>query len=174
MTGKRVTAFQASKVWVIESVTVSFDLSPGLRACAMWNTCTDFSLSPPLWVFMHYFGRLCLNYPARSGLIWGECCHISKKKKKKNQQERLVCVKDWLNEIPNTSNTSKPAFFPNGSVYSFRVPEFERHSAVAGVLTKMAASGHQGHFRDLQRQGGFDRSNILTIFVCTNSGYQNE
>lgn len=138
MTGKRVTAFQAPKVRVIESVTVSFDLSPGLRACAMWNTCTDFSLNPPLWVFMHYFGRLCLNYPACSGLIWGECCHISKKKKN-NQQERLVCVKDWLNEIPNTSNTSKPAFFPNGSVYSFRVPEFERHSAVAGVLTKMAA-----------------------------------
>lgn len=30
MTGKRVTAFQAWKVRVIESVTVSFDLSLGL------------------------------------------------------------------------------------------------------------------------------------------------
>lgn len=35
MTGKRVTAFQALKVRVIESVTVSFDLSLGLCACAM-------------------------------------------------------------------------------------------------------------------------------------------
>lgn len=35
MTGKHVTAIQAPKVPVIESVTVSFDLSPGLCACAM-------------------------------------------------------------------------------------------------------------------------------------------
>lgn len=82
MTGKRVTAFQASKVRVIESVTVSFDLSLGLCACAMWNTCTDFSLSPLLWVFMHYFGRLCLNYP---GL---KCCHVSNKKKQKQKNSR--------------------------------------------------------------------------------------
>lgn len=35
VTGKRVTAFPALKVRVIESVAVSFDLSPGLCACAM-------------------------------------------------------------------------------------------------------------------------------------------
>lgn len=143
MTRKHVTAFQASKVRVIESVTVSFDLSLGMCACAMWNTCTDLSLSPLLWVFMHYFGRLCLNYP---GLKY---CHISNNNKKKKQQECLVCVKDSLYEI----QTPITPHFSNGGFYRFGVPEFERRSAVAGVLTEMAASGHRA-FSCLTETGG--------------------
>lgn len=50
--------------------------------------------------------------------------------------------------------------------------DFERDSeertAVAGVLTEMAARGHQGQFPDSQRQAAFDQSNIFTIFGSTN------
>lgn len=59
-------------------------------------------------------------------------------------------MKDLLNEI----QTPITPHFSNDGFYRFGVHEFERCSAVAGVLAEMAASGHQGHFRDLQRQEG--------------------
>lgn len=56
--------------------------------------------------------------------------------------------------------------------------DFERDSeertTVAGVLTEMAARGHQGQFCDSQRQAAFDQSNIFTIFGSTNRKNQNE
>lgn len=56
--------------------------------------------------------------------------------------------------------------FLHGRVYRFWVPEFEGRSAAVGLLTKMAASG-RGIFLTYRDRGGFDQSNIFTIFART-------
>lgn len=94
-----------------------------------------------------------MNHPAPSGLIWGDGCHISIKKTK-NCWNAWYAWKICLMKFQTPATLINPHFFfSNGGVYGFRVPEFERRSAAGGMLAKMAASGHRGHFRDLQRQG---------------------
>lgn len=63
---------------------------------------------------------------------------------------------------------------PRGSGSADFKRNSEEPTAVAGVLTEMAARGHRGQFRDFQRQAAFGQSNIFTIFGSTNRKNQNE
>lgn len=112
----------------------------------------------PHGFFMHYFGRLCLNYPVHSG--WPKenvvTLVIIKNKIKKNN----VCVKDSLITFKTPINLPFTFFFPTDA-YCLRIPEFERRSAVAGGLAEMAASEHQGHFMTYRDRGALTSQTSL-------------
>lgn len=107
-----------------------------------------------------------MNCPLHSGLIRGLCRRISYLKK--TQHERLNKSASLQMEgaiVFKCRRESGSAGLERGS---------EERTPVAGVLTEMAARGHQGQSRDFQRQAAFDQSNIFTIFGRTNRKNQNE
>lgn len=123
----------------------------------------------PHGFFMHYFGRLCLNYPVHSG--WPKenvvTLVIIKNKIKKNN----VCVKDSLITFKTPINLPFTFFFSHGGLLFKDTWVWEAFCSSRWARWN-GSKRTSGAFHDLERQGGFDQSNIFTIFACTNSGDQ--
>lgn len=86
MTGKRVTSFQASKVQVIESVTVSFDLSPGpVCMCNETLAQTSSRRSPPVGLYALFLAGGARTLLSARGQSEGYAVASAIKKKKKKR-----------------------------------------------------------------------------------------